>query len=84
MTDLQITGKRTISDEEALNQIGVFLGSQEQWNGGDVCELVAEILEATGRPPVGDQSPKDLKMYRALAGQLGYQHDGDPDEDEED
>jgi hypothetical protein len=33
-----ITGKRTLSDQAALDQIAIFLGSQEQWNGGDVCE----------------------------------------------
>jgi hypothetical protein len=76
-----ITGKRTLSDQAALDQIAIFLGSQEQWNGGDVCEHVAEVLAGTGRPPVGSQTPADLRMYRQMADVLGYEHDG-PEEDE--
>lgn len=67
---------RHISDREALDQIAVFLGSHAEWVGGDVCEHVAEVLAATGRPPVGTQTPADLAMYRRLADGLGYAHDG--------
>lgn len=70
-------GKRAISDTQALNEIAVFMGSHEDWNGGDVCEVVAETLARTGRPGVGDQSPEDLAMYRRHADNLGWQHDGE-------
>lgn len=73
---LKRAGSKT-SDTQALNQIAVYMGSQESWDGGDVCEIVAEIVASTGRPPVGDQSPADLAMYRRWADRLGWQHDGD-------
>lgn len=39
-----------ITDTEALDQIATFMGTEPDWNGGDICELVADLLRGTGRP----------------------------------
>jgi hypothetical protein len=36
-------------DAQALNSIAQFMNQPGSWNGGDVCEVVAEALVATGR-----------------------------------
>lgn len=71
------TGNVLMSDDQALNLLAIYMGAQEQWNGGDVCEIAAELLLATGRPPVGGQSDEVLAMYRAAADEAGYEHDGE-------
>ena len=65
-----------LSDREALDRIAIFMGSREEWNGGDVCERVAQIIAETGRPPVGDQDDVVLADYRRHADLLNQQHDG--------
>lgn len=74
-----ITGERTLSDQAALDQIAIYMGAQEQWNGGDVCEIVADILTRTGRPSVGGTDVDTIRRYRRMASHLGFEHDG-PDE----
>jgi hypothetical protein len=37
------------ADGERLDRIAAFLGRPGQWNGGDVCEFVAEEIVASGR-----------------------------------
>lgn len=72
-------GTVLLSDREALDRLAAFMGAQESWNGGDVCEVAAELIAATGRPPVGDQSFEVLTTYRVLADAYGYAHDGPED-----
>ncbi|MFD3407016.1 hypothetical protein ACFWUU_40410 [Kribbella sp. NPDC058693] len=38
-----------MTDAQALDAIAEFLNQPGSWNGGDVCEVVAETLTATGR-----------------------------------
>jgi len=61
----------TMSDEAALDEIAVFMGSQRSWSGYDVCDYVARVLLSTGRPSVGDQSKDDYNMYRRQARRAG-------------
>lgn len=42
-----------MTDQEALDAIAAYLGTQESWNGGDVCEFVANVIGRTGRPHPG-------------------------------
>lgn len=45
------------SDTLTLDRLAVYLGSAEDWNGGDICELLAEMIAATGRPHPGSGDP---------------------------
>jgi DNA-directed RNA polymerase subunit RPC12/RpoP len=38
-----------LSDADALDALAAKLNEPGQWNGGDVCELAAELLVRTGR-----------------------------------
>jgi ribosomal protein L37E len=38
-----------LSDTEALDALAIKLNEPGQWNGGDVCEMAAELLGRTGR-----------------------------------
>ena len=68
--------RQRLSDAQALNRIAVVLGSCEEWSS-DMLESIALLVTTTGRPPVGDQTDKDLAMYRRAADRLGYYHDGE-------
>jgi hypothetical protein len=41
---------RDISDREALDALAAKLSEPGEWNGGDLCELAAELLRRSGRP----------------------------------
>jgi hypothetical protein len=43
-----------LTDTEALDNIADYLNHPGQWNGGDVCVIVAEMIEATGRAITND------------------------------
>ena len=57
-------------------------GMWERWPKGDYSEMTAEslseIAEAAGLPRVDGGDEKALRFWRAMAGELGYDHDGDP------
>ena len=38
-----------LSDTEALDRIAKYLREHDDWNGGDFCELAAELVKAAGR-----------------------------------
>ncbi|WP_427896700.1 hypothetical protein ACQHIV_42200 (plasmid) [Kribbella sp. GL6] len=38
-----------MTDAQALDAIAEFMNQPGPWNGGDVCEVVAELLASTGR-----------------------------------
>ena len=38
-----------LTDSQALDVIAAKLNEPGQWNGGDVCELAAEVCQRTGR-----------------------------------
>ncbi len=38
-----------MTDSEALNRLAAYLQTVEDWNGGDFCELAADLIERTGR-----------------------------------
>ena len=38
-----------LADAEALDRLAAQLNAPGCWNGGDVCELAAELLRRTGR-----------------------------------
>lgn len=40
---------RRLTDTEAMDNITAFLNRPGPWNGGDVCEVVAEQVDLTGR-----------------------------------
>lgn len=42
-----------MTDAEVLNAIATYLGTSDDWNAGDVCELVAELVAVSGRPHPG-------------------------------
>jgi hypothetical protein len=42
-------GQDPISDADALDRLAAELNEPGCWNGGDVCELAAELLRRTGR-----------------------------------
>lgn len=54
MSDNITQHKRTMTDREALDALALFMARPGQWNGGDVCEVAAEVIGATGRPHPGD------------------------------
>jgi len=66
--------------ERSYAQIGLkvaaLLGSNREWNGGDMLEAIGEITREHGLQ-VGDQDDATLAKWRALADSLGYAHDGD-------
>ncbi len=64
------------TDTQAMNRIAILLGSHAKWDAS-LLEAIADLVNATGRPTVGDQSEKDLAMYRRAADRIGYIHDGD-------
>lgn len=41
--------ERTVSDADALDRLQAMLNEASEWNGGDVCEALAQALEQTGR-----------------------------------
>lgn len=45
---------RDLDDQQALDALALYLGEQDSWNGGDVCDVLAEIIAATGRPHPGE------------------------------
>jgi hypothetical protein len=51
-----------MTDAEALDQIAEFLNRPGQWNGGDVCEFVAETITATGRELVNVAEHEDVSL----------------------
>jgi hypothetical protein len=65
-----------LTDTQAINHIAALLGASEEWDSGMI-ESVAQFVGWTGRPRVGDQSPKALAMYRRAADRLGIAHDGE-------
>ena len=38
-----------LDDSTALDRLTDYLNERETWNGGGVCEYLAEVLTATGR-----------------------------------
>jgi len=42
------------ADSERLDRIAAFMNRPGQWNGGDVCEVVARELQESGRPITTD------------------------------
>jgi len=42
-------GQEPIADADALDRLAAELNAPGCWNGGDVCELAAELLRRTGR-----------------------------------
>lgn len=57
------------SDTLTLDRLAVYLGSADDWNGGDVCEMVAEMIAATGRPHPGESQGR--AYVKALARATG-------------
>jgi len=44
-----VSGEREISDAQALDALAARLNEPGDWNGGDVCKLLAGLLQRTGR-----------------------------------
>lgn len=40
---------REKSDTEALDELAAYMNRPGPWNGGDVCDVAAELLVKTGR-----------------------------------
>ena len=38
-----------LTDRQALDILAEYLRDHEQWNGGDFCELAANVIPRTGR-----------------------------------
>lgn len=62
-----------------------LLGSCEDWDGGDICEAIAEHAANLDRaggdfPGLGDQDADELKLWRTVADELGIEHDGEEDD----
>lgn len=55
----------TMTDREALDDLAQWLGTTESWNGGDVCEALADTIAKTGRPHPGDADdyPTQWRAY---------------------
>ncbi len=51
-------GQEPITDADALDRLAAELGAPGCWNGGDVCELAAELLRLTGRRIEHDPYPE--------------------------
>lgn len=56
-----------MTDREALDELAQWLGNTESWNGGDVCEALADYIAKTGRPHPGDADdyPHQWRAYLA-------------------
>lgn len=67
-----------------------YLGANDDYNGGDICMEIANFVEeglnteVEPFPSIGGQGPEEFKFWRVIADQLGIEHDGDEDgEDDE-
>lgn len=49
-----------VRDELAMDRIALRMGSQEEWDTGELTSQVAAELAATGRPAVDDRDPEDF------------------------
>jgi hypothetical protein len=71
--------------KSALVKIATVLGSYSEWNGGDVCESVAQIInDETSLPSVSDQGYEEHEHWATIADDLGWDHDFEPEEYDED
>ena len=50
---------RLISDTQAMDAITNYLNQPGPWNGGDVCDFVAEVVSQTGRPILDNADEED-------------------------
>ena len=42
-----------LPDTFVLDAIATLMGTSDDWNGGDICEAVADLIGATNRPHPG-------------------------------
>ena len=57
-----------MTDQEALDALAAYLGTQESWNGGDVCDVVANMIAKTGRPHPGSHYPVYSTVFKTMTG----------------
>lgn len=81
--DQAVSGLLSAPARMAVVKIGAVLGAVESWNGGDVCEQVAYILDQLDLPAVDGIGTDDHRYWARIARDLGYAYD-DPDDDDED
>ncbi|MFF2053821.1 hypothetical protein ACFVU2_19610 [Leifsonia sp. NPDC058194] len=59
-----------------------LLGSNAEWPGSEMLELIAEHWSRIDDKAIGGQSANDLAHWRKIADQLGVAHDGPDEEDD--
>lgn len=63
----------------AALMIATQMGANDEWNGADYLEYIADELSYRAFPHPGADSTTDT--YRQIADALGIEHDGEEDED---
>ena len=79
---VEMTLERPMKAALAALMIATQMGANDEWNGADYLEYIADELSYTGAfmHPGSDSS---TEVYRLIADVLGIEHDGEDEEDED-